>query len=65
MYLQHGLIDSSDAWVINSEELAPAFYYANKGFDVWLGNMRGNSYSRNHNKFNPDKDKEYWYWSFD
>lgn len=59
------MIDSSDAWVINSEETAPGFYYSNRGFDVWIGNMRGNSYSRKHIKLNPDKDAEYWHWSFD
>ena len=32
MYLQHGLMDSSDAWIMNSrpdENMAPAFFYAN------------------------------------
>lgn len=39
IWLQHGILDSSDTWIINSEpeENAPAFYFANRGFDVWLG----------------------------
>ena len=68
MYLQHGLVDSSDGWIVNSqpsEDLAPAFYFANRGFDVWLGNMRGNYYSREHHKYDHEKDKEYWNFSFD
>jgi hypothetical protein len=35
--LQHGLLDSSDTFIINDEDKAPAFLIANKGYDVWLG----------------------------
>ena len=33
---------------------------ANKGYDVWLGNSRGNKHSRNHTHLNPNKGKEFW-----
>ena len=65
LYIQHGLADSSDNFIINREEWAPAFYFANKNFDVWLGNSRGNKHSRNHTSLNPDKDKKFWDFSFD
>jgi len=62
--LQHGLVDSSDTWIINSEELAPGFILANKLYDVWLGNSRGNKHSRNHTLLNPDTDPEFWDFSW-
>lgn len=64
MLLQHGLLDSSDTWLINEESLAPGFIFANAGYDVWLGNSRGNKHSRRHTKLNPDKDAAFWAFSF-
>lgn len=64
IFMQHGLIDSSDGWIINDEGKAPAFMLANKGYDIWLGNSRGNKHSRKHVKYNPDKDKQFWEFTF-
>jgi len=32
-------------WVMNRPENAPAFVLAKNGYDVWLGNNRGNRFS--------------------
>lgn len=62
--LQHGYFDSADFSVMNGPEKSIAFYLANQGFDVWIGNGRGNKFSRNHQTLNPDKDSEFWAYSF-
>ena len=53
------LVDSSITWVVNDIENSLGFTLANKGYDVWLGNSRGNYYSNTHEKYNV-KDKEFW-----
>ena len=40
-----------------------AYYFVNKGYDVWFGNNRGNKYSCKHEKYST-KDPEYWDFSF-
>jgi gastric triacylglycerol lipase len=61
--LQHGIFDSADNFVINGEQNSLAFVLANKGYDVWVSNSRGNKYSRAHAWLNP-KSKEFWDYSF-
>jgi len=57
-------MDNSDTFLINYEFKAPAFMLANAGYDVWMGNSRGNYQSRNHTHYDPSKDKAFWDFSF-
>ena len=62
---QHGLLDSANGWIVNYPDVAPAFVAARAGYDVWLGNSRGNTYSRAHVEYDPDKDeKKFWDFSW-
>ena len=46
-------------------ETISAYVLADNGYDVWLGNYRGNQYSRVHLSMDPDSmwDNDYWHFS--
>lgn len=65
VYLHHGLMMNSEVWVcLTEEERCLPFVLLEKGYDVWLGNNRGNKYSKKSTKVSPTT-SEFWDFSID
>ncbi|CAD0195040.1 unnamed protein product [Chrysodeixis includens] len=61
----HGLYLSSDDCLVPGPGKAHCYIYSDQCYDVWAANARGNFYSRNHTKLDPDKDSKFWDFDID
>lgn len=53
-------MSSSIDFVIGGQEQGLAFYLADHGYDVFLGNARGSTYGQRHTTLNPARDEAFW-----
>ncbi|XP_047505111.1 lipase 3-like [Pieris napi] len=63
VFLMHGIISSADDWISGGVESGLAYLLAQLGYDVWMGNARGNKHSRSNIYIDPSE-KKFWDFSF-
>ncbi|XP_061387765.1 lipase 3 [Musca vetustissima] len=61
--LMHGILDTSATWVLMGPKSGLGYMLSDLGYDVWMGNARGNRYSKNHTSLNSDY-MEFWDFTF-
>ncbi|XP_016840204.1 lipase 3 isoform X1 [Nasonia vitripennis] len=61
--LQHGILGSSADWVMLGPNQSLAYILSNAGYDVWMGNSRGNTYSKAHVNMS-SSDSKFWEFSW-
>jgi pimeloyl-ACP methyl ester carboxylesterase len=63
VFLLHGMIQTSSVWVESGPTSALSLLLADNGYDVWIGNARGNKHSTNHITFG-NESSQFWDFSW-
>lgn len=61
--LHHGILGSSEDWLLLGERRALPYLLSDGGYDVWLLNARGNKYSKTHTGKSSER-LEFWDFSW-
>eukprot|EP01089_Gocevia_fonbrunei_P013840 TRINITY_DN3643_c0_g1_i3.p1 TRINITY_DN3643_c0_g1~~TRINITY_DN3643_c0_g1_i3.p1 ORF type:complete len:381 (+),score=69.42 TRINITY_DN3643_c0_g1_i3:81-1223(+) len=64
VFLQHGLACDSTSWVLNPASEDLPLVLADAGYDVWMGNNRGNGLSMINKYYTPDQ-PQFWNFTWD
>ncbi|XP_015122354.1 lipase 3 [Diachasma alloeum] len=64
VFIQHGLEGAADFFIMYGPTRSLAYALSDAGYDVWLGNFRGNVYSKRHQFLLVD-DARFWNFSLD
>jgi len=59
IFIQHGFMQNSEAFIARGPKKSLPYLLVDKGYDVWLGNNRGNKYSHKHLSIST-KDEKFW-----
>ncbi|XP_034949217.1 lipase 3-like isoform X2 [Chelonus insularis] len=63
VFLQHGILASSAIWILTGPQKGLGYILADEGYDVWMGNSRGNIYSQAHENLTT-MDSKFWDFSW-